>query len=74
MIKMGNLEHPISVSQSLNIMYHAPAALCVLLSLVRLSKFYFPYRGERLRIIGTTLNVGARALTARAEVCATIII
>jgi acyl-coenzyme A thioesterase 13 len=40
-----------SVSQSLNIVYHSPAAL-----------------GERLRIVNTTMTLGARAQSARTEI------
>ncbi|KAK7063506.1 4HBT domain-containing protein [Favolaschia claudopus] len=39
------------VSQSMNIVYHSPAAL-----------------GERLRIVNTTMTVGARAISARTEI------
>ncbi|RDB19982.1 Acyl-coenzyme A thioesterase 13 [Hypsizygus marmoreus] len=41
----------ISVSQSLNIVYHSPAAL-----------------GDKLRIVNTTMTLGARAHSARTEI------
>ncbi|KAK7055179.1 4HBT domain-containing protein [Favolaschia claudopus] len=41
----------ITVSQSLNIVYHSPATL-----------------GEKLRIVNTTMTVGARAMSARTEI------
>ncbi|KAJ7938174.1 HotDog domain-containing protein [Mycena leptocephala] len=41
----------ITVSQSLNIVYHSPATL-----------------GETLRIVNTTMTVGARAMSARTEI------
>ncbi|KAJ7777596.1 HotDog domain-containing protein [Mycena maculata] len=40
-----------TVSQSLNIVYHSPATI-----------------GEKLRIVNTTMTVGARALSARTEI------
>jgi len=44
----SNVKH---VSQTLNIVYHSPAAL-----------------GERLRIVNTTMTVGARVMSARTEI------
>ncbi|KAJ7058108.1 HotDog domain-containing protein [Mycena amicta] len=45
------LDPGLTVSQSLNIVYHSPATL-----------------GEKLRIVNTTMTVGARALSARTEI------
>ncbi|KAJ7147389.1 HotDog domain-containing protein [Mycena filopes] len=45
------LQRGMHVSQSLNVVYHSPAAL-----------------GEKLRIINTTMTVGARTMSARTEI------
>jgi hypothetical protein len=65
----GATDHPIPVSQSLNMIYHAPASLWVLLyNLVVPCFTSISSRGDRLRVINTTLTIGSRAFTARTEV------
>lgn len=65
----------LGVSQSLNIIYHAPAVTFAPLfsrstarsfeSADTLTSFF---RGDRLRIVSTTIALGSRALSARCEV------
>jgi len=56
------------VSQSLNIVYHSPAFLYVLKS----TRIYFPLnrrvRGDKLRIVNTSMALGGRTLSCRCEV------
>jgi hypothetical protein len=61
----------IGVSQSMNLIWHQPARLCV----YRLSLIYglplnkLTYRGDKLRIVATSIFIHGRVRSARCEVC-----
>ncbi|KAI6034864.1 hypothetical protein F5J12DRAFT_1843 [Pisolithus orientalis] len=60
------------VSKSLNVLYHAPAMVYVQLPINLPVRTHYPsfpfFRGDRLRIVSTTLSCGSRVLTSRCEI------
>ena len=60
----------ITVSQSLNVVYHSPAVLYaphISYDLFNYLLIRF-YRGDKIRLVNTTMAIGARAESVRTEV------
>nr|GAT46575.1 predicted protein [Mycena chlorophos] len=62
------LDPSLTVSQSLNVVYHSPATLLTVSQSLNVVYHSPATLGETLRIVNTTLTVGSRALSARTEI------
>jgi hypothetical protein len=63
-----------TVSQAINMVYHAPAPVYVTASGFLASHALIYYSGHHLRIVNRTMTIGSRILSARTEVSCNLVV